>query len=191
MPEGIIYTWGTEPDERVLPFPCDTVLGDSAEAYFRGITIRAGPDIVFRWLCQMRAAPYSYDWLDNFGRRSPQTLTPGLDQLAVGQTVMTIFELASFVPGEHLTIRTPQGKIGSGILGKAAISYVVVPKDDGACRLLVKLAVRYPRGPIGWLMRLTLPAADLIMMRRQLLNFKSLAEGLKVPDPTPRRPRPD
>jgi hypothetical protein len=37
--------------------------------------------------------------------------------------------------------------------------------------------VKYPRGPIGWIERLALPWGDLIMMRRQLLNFKGLAEA--------------
>jgi len=44
------------------------------------------------------------------------------------------------------------------------------------CRLLVKLLVRFPKGPIGWFLRLLLPWGDLIMMRKQLLNFKALSE---------------
>ena len=67
---------------------------------------------MFRWLCQLRVAPYSYDWLDNFGRRSPRTLTPGLDALEVGQRVMTIFELLEFDADSHLTIRTRSARFG-------------------------------------------------------------------------------
>jgi hypothetical protein len=42
---------------------------------------------------------------------------------------------------------------------------------------VVKLLVRHPaRFPGAWL-RPFLPAGDLIMMRKQLLNLKHLAEG--------------
>jgi hypothetical protein len=41
---------------------------------------------------------------------------------------------------------------------------------------VVKLAVRYPRHRLGRLGRWWLPAGDLVMMRRQLLNLRALAE---------------
>jgi hypothetical protein len=44
------------------------------------------------------------------------------------------------------------------------------------CRLVVKLLVAWPSGWHGPAMRAFLPAGDLVMMRRQLLNFKALAE---------------
>ena len=53
---------------------------------------------------------------------------------------------------------------------------IFLPQNDGKCRLIVKLLVRYPQGILGVLMRLILPWGDLIMMRRQLINFKELSE---------------
>ncbi len=93
--------WGTAPHECLRDYPCDRFIERFDEAYYRGITIQAHREIIFRWLCQMRIAPYSYDWIDNFGRRSPRNLTPGLEELAIGQTVMMIFELVDFARHEH------------------------------------------------------------------------------------------
>lgn len=169
--------WGVAAAEMRRAFPCDRFLPDADEAYFRGVTVASDAPTLFRWLCQMRVAPYSYDWIDNFGRRSPRRLTAGLDNLAVGQTVMVIFELVAFAPGRHLTIRLKKRLAALKLFGDAVASYVVAPQADGTCRLLVKLPVRYPKGPHGWLLRRWLPWGDLVMMRRQLLNFKRLAEG--------------
>jgi hypothetical protein len=66
--------------------------------------------------------------------------------------------------------------LSARIFGDLSISYLVVAKEVETCRLLVKVTVRYPGGPVGWLMRCVLPWDDLVMMRRQLLNFKELAE---------------
>jgi len=169
-------TWGTAPDERQLAFPCDEFIPQGDAALYRGITIHATPEIIFSWLCQMRVAPYSYDLIDNGGRQSPRRLTPGLDKLVLGQNVMQIFELIAFAPNQHLTIRMKPKTTGYRIFGDIAVSYLIVRKSTTNCRLLVKLIVRYPRGFGARLLRGFLPWGDLIMMRRQLLNFKRLAE---------------
>ncbi len=221
---SLAHSWGTRPAERALEFPCDGVLRREDGALYRGVDIDAAPAIVYRWLCQMRAAPYSYDWLDNFGRRSPQQWTPGLDELRPGQRFMAMFELVSFEPDRHVTIRTDA--TGRKLFGDVAVSYLVAQRDNfgagrsaGAagtkiddeplrvagrrmkdhavppqeldrnlcaealalprgphCRLLVKLSLRYPRPPLRWLAAEVMPWLDLLMMRRQLLNFKALAE---------------
>ena len=169
-------TWGTTPHEREMDFPCDRFMEQPYEAYFRGITISAKSEVIFRWLCQMRVAPYSYDWIDNRGRRSPRVLTPGLDELAVGQTIMSSFELVEFEHGRHLTGRLRQKSREGRFIPGFVITYLIVSENAGRCRLLVKFVAKYPKGPLGLIMRVFLPWADLIMMRKQLLNFKRLSE---------------
>ena len=173
---SLSQTWGTDGQERQLNFPCDHFISTPDAAVFRGVTIHAQPEIIFRWLCQMRVAPYSYDWIDNGGRQSPRELIPGMEQLATGQDVMEIFSLVDFFEDRHLTIRIKPHTRASRMFGDLAVSYLIVVKDATTCRLLVKLVIQYPRGIIGWSLRSFLPWGDLIMMRRQLLNFKKLAE---------------
>jgi hypothetical protein len=176
---SLSHTWGTTPAERRLAFPCDRFVSNPDDSLFRGVTIGAPPQVVFRWLCQMRVAPYSYDWIDNLGRRSPRQLTRGIENLVVGQDVMTIFDLVDFEIGRQVTIRIKPKTIASRVFGDAVASYLIIPSGEQTCRLLVKLVGRYPRGVLGMLMRNFLPLGDLVMMRRQLLNFKHLAERSK------------
>jgi len=168
--------WGSTAAERARPFPCDGLVAEPAEALFRAVDVAAPPAVVFRWLCQLRVAPYSYDWIDNLGRRSPRGLTPGLERLAVGQRLMGFFELVAFEPDRHLTVVAKASGLG-GMMGQLAASYLVVPRGERTARLVVKLVVRYPSGPVGWVMRQLLPWGDLVMMRRQLLTLKGLAEA--------------
>ena len=114
----------------------------STAAYFRAVTVRAEPRIVFRWLCQLKVAPYSYDWIDNLGRQSPRALTPGAEHLEVGQRVMTIFTLVELEQDRHLTMRLAGGLLFPEI----ALSYVVVPAEPGASRLIMKFVAQYPEG---------------------------------------------
>ncbi|MGH9929077.1 MAG: hypothetical protein ACREA9_07595 [Pyrinomonadaceae bacterium] len=178
---SVSETWGTEPEERQLAFPCDDIISQPDDALYRGVTVNASAETVFRWLCQMRIAPYSYDWIDNGGRQSPRELTPGLDDLAIGQDVMRIFKLTGFENDRHLTLRVRAKSGAAQTFGDIAVSYFIVPAVDdrliNSCRLLVKLIAKYPSGLYGRMMRALLPWGDLIMMRRQLLNLKRLAEN--------------
>ena len=168
-----IRSWGSTEAERAETYPCDSLLADPDDVLYRAVTVAAPPQAVFRWLCQLRVAPYSYDWIDNFGRRSPRELVPGTDELAVGQRVMRIFRLAAWQPDRHLTV-VLDNPVGCRVFGDLAVTYRVAAAD-GATRLVVKLRVRRPRGLFRIVSPL-LPSGDLIMMRKQLLTLKSLAE---------------
>jgi hypothetical protein len=166
-----VETWGTLPRERTAVFPCDGLIEHPDGALYRGVDVAAPAEVVFRWLCQLRVAPYSYDWVDNLGMRSPRQLVPGLDQLQVGQRFMTIFRLVSFENGRSITVDS-----NTAAFGRVAVTYTAVPADTERCRLVVKVVFQTPRGPIGRALQLFLPAGDLIMMRKQLLTLKALSE---------------
>ena len=158
--------WGVTDDEVVRRYPCDGFVTSPVLELWRGVTVDAPPAAVWPWVCQIRLAPSSYDWLDNLGRRSPRSLQgiteprPGEPFTCVGGRV-PVGRVLSVAAEEHLT-----GRILSTFM-----SYVLVPCDGGT-RLLMKLT--QDRG------RWYAPAValgDWPMARRQLLNLKALAES--------------
>ena len=153
--------WGATASERAEAMPCDALTTGTATRADRAISIDAPPAIVFAWLCQLRVAPYSYDLIDNFGRRSPRRRDPGLEELEPGQRFMTLFTLHSFVDGRHITLRTR----------RVVVTYVAEPRGAGT-RLHVRVLFEGP----AFMGRLA-ALGDLVMMRKQLLTLKSLAEG--------------
>lgn len=157
-----------------MSFPCDRHLRFFDDAYFRAVSVQAPAHVLFRWLCQLRVAPYSYDWIDNCGQRSPRRLIEGMDDLKIGQR-MLIFRLVEFEPNRHITLLLTAQR-AKAIFGELAISYVILPLTEQSCRLVVKLLVRYPPTRPRSLMRWLLSWGDLVMMRKQLLTFKQLAE---------------
>jgi hypothetical protein len=170
--QASVAQWGSTEEERAQLFPCDLLTPAPQQMLFRAVDVAAPQAITFRWLCQLRAAPYSYDRLDNFGRRSPQELTPGLDRLEAGQRMQTIFRLVAFEPGRSLTM-LHRGRL----FGRVACTYRADAVDERRSRIVVKVSVsRHPGGLLGPLLRLLLAPGDMVMMRRQLLNLKRLAE---------------
>ena len=176
MGDSLASIWGSKAEEREVPFPCDAYLPGAGDVYFRAVDVEAPAGVLFRWLCQLKVAPYSYDWIDNLGRRSPRGLTPGAEDLVRGQKVMEIFEIVDFERDEHLTVALNDPR-AEAVFGRIALSYVVWPVSDDASRLVAKMRVLYPkRLPWAW-MRRFLPWGDLLMMRKQFLTLKHLAEG--------------
>ena len=163
--------WNATAAEVAATYPCDGVLERVDQRLLRAVTIDAALPIVFRWLCQLKIAPYSYDLVDNLGRRSPQQLVPGAENLAVGQRVMTIFRVVDFAVDDHLTIRWDSDRLR----GKVVVTYQIRPRADGT-RLVACIETTFPNGPATPLLKAVFPAGDLLMMRRQLLNLKRLAE---------------
>ncbi|MBF6337991.1 hypothetical protein IU450_19115 [Nocardia abscessus] len=152
--------WGATEAEREAPLPCDERQPGGFQAD-RAIGIDAPPALVYAWLCQLRVAPYSYDLLDHFGKRSPRLRDPKLTELEVGQRFMSQFELVSFVLGGHITL----------LAGNVCVTYAVRPDGTGT-RLVVRIRFGGPK-----LVAVAMAIGDVFMMRKQLLTLKELAEA--------------
>ena len=162
--------WGVTDAEVARAYPCDDLVRTPVLEAWRGVTVDAAPDAVWPWIRQLRLAPYSYDWIDNLGRRSPRELrdlpdpVPG-DPFTTAAATRPLGRVLSVTPGEQLT---------ATIMG-AVMSYVLVPEGGpgrGGTRLLLKVVTAGGR----WFAPL-LSVGDLVMARRQLLNLRRLAEA--------------
>ncbi len=153
---NIPYSWGINRKERGSEFPCDK-LGNDYNPFlslYRGITIKSEPEIIFKWLCQMRYGSYSYEPLESlqkfgfygygliesFRERVPQSLLPDQAALETGQSMM-IFDVVCFETNRHITLSI---KPGSNYPVKTLdVSYVIVPGALSKNRLLFKLNLKY------------------------------------------------
>ena len=69
--------WGSRPDEIASGIVGDDLVPNATLIATRSISLDAPPSDVYPWLAQMgfgKAGWYSYDWLDNLGRRSATTI---------------------------------------------------------------------------------------------------------------------
>ena len=157
--------WGVTESETLRSYPCDDLVASPALQAWRGVRVEAPAAMVWPWVAQVRLAPYSYDWIDNLGRQSPQRLC-GLADPVAGEPFTAALRghpagrIVAVIPGEHLT----------GEIMGAVMSYVLVP-EGLTTRLLLKVFTRRGRA-----MAPLLSLGDLVMSRRQLLNLASLAE---------------
>lgn len=156
--------WGVTDAETRRRYGCDEYVTEPTLHAWRGVTVDADATTVWARLRQVRLAPYSYDLIDNLGRRSPRELRDVAEPVP-GDPFTRAFardqgRVVAVDPGRELTAR---------IMG-AHMSYAVLPQEDGT-RLLLKVVARTS----AWLSP-ALSLGDLVMARKQLLTFKDLAE---------------
>lgn len=168
-----IHYWGVAEREREAIYPCMRYAEQPFGVYLRGVDVDAPADHLFRWICQLKVAPYSYDWIDNLGRRSPNALTPGADEVALGQHFM-IADIVEFEPGRQITAVSTPGP--TRLFGKLALTYQATPIGQDRSRLVVCMTATATTLPER-IRRSLLGAGDLVMMRKQLLTLKRYAEA--------------
>lgn len=165
--------WNATPEEVAAGYPCDRHMSVPFRSFVRSVDVAAPVPVVYRWLCQLKVAPYSYDLVDNLGRRSPRTLTPGAEELRVGQKFL-IFEVVEFAVDDHLTGVIAERHRRS--YGEVSVTYRVRPGAAGTRlvgRLDVGATTTFERARRG-----ALAVGDALMGRKQLLTIKSLAESM-------------
>lgn len=172
---SVPWVWGATEAEVARTWPCDVLQPDPAVRLLRAVDVAAPVDLVAAWLGNLRLAPYSYDLLDNLGRRSPRTLATHLPPVAVGDRVAGVFTVVDVVPGEGLTAATRPGSGAERAFGRVTMTYAA-HAGAGTTRLVGVVRQGGAAGRVEAARSLALAWGDLVMMRRQLFTLRDLAE---------------
>lgn len=180
------------PDEKMRHLPGDDLIADPLQSLTHAITVRCAPEQVWPWLAQMgagRAGWYSYDAIDNGGKRSAERIIPELQTIEVGYLFPWLpgasegFILLACEPGHALVLGAPAPD-GSTIVTWA---FVLEARTDGTSRLIVRArgsrAYRL-HGLPEWVTRWLVPPGHFVMQRKQLLGIARRAElmaGIRQP----------
>ena len=146
----------------------------------RAITIAAPPKHVWPWLAQMgfgRAGWYSWDLLDNLGRRSATELHPEWMIQRAGDPIPggpIAFDTPIVDAPRHLVIAVAERSLGPWTVD-FRLSYVLRTTARGS--RLETIATGRIGGPAGrFLARYLLGPGDAVMVRKQLRGIRARAE---------------
>ena len=109
-----LLRWGATDAELRAPYPGADLIPEGTRSATMAVTLDASPARVWPWLAQMgtdRGGWYSWDRLDNFGRRSTDRIHPEWQQIRVGDRLAAKpdgsewWEVAALEPGRFLGLR--------------------------------------------------------------------------------------
>ncbi len=152
----------------------------------RSIDVAADWSVVFDFLSQMgfgRAGWYSYDWIDNLGRRSADDLHPEWMVSAQGDKVPAgpIDFVADVLERPHKLVLNLGRRRMLGHQVDFTLAYRLFdtsPADaDHRTTRVVSRARVLVAGPLGGALTPLLLFGDAIMVRRQLLGLRQRAEA--------------
>lgn len=175
----IFQFWGATPEEIQSSVVGDDLCKNASLIATRSITICAPSEDVFPWIRQMgfgRAGWYSYDWLDNLGRKSATTIHDEWQAVAAGDKIPSgpiSFTAAIVDAPRHFVLEIKS-------LGKKSpklhftLAYEL-RNDPQGTRLVTRMRSR-SSFPLGSLFeKLVLGPGDGFMLRRQLLTISKNA----------------
>ena len=168
--------WGATADEIDGAVVGDDLCADARTVATRCITIAASPAEVFPWIRQMgfgRAGWYSYDWIDNLGRRSATTVHSEWQDAVSGARVPggpVSFTAAIVDPPNAFVLHLGRSD------GWLCFSLAYELRPIGSRTRLVtrmRTRIRVPGGVV--LERVLLGPGDGFMVRRQLRTLAQRA----------------
>ena len=190
-----LVNWGATEEEVQGPFPGEDLIPGGVRGGTTAVTIEAPPETVWPWLVQMgrgRAGWYSWDRVDNWGRKSAERIHPEWQQLSVGDHLYVKddasgwFEVAALDPPHYLGLRSsydlrgrpfdPKGPRPSSF-SDALWAFQLKELPGGHTRLVVSGYFNIQPRWLRPFMSTLLEPLHWVMQLRQFANLKRRAEG--------------
>jgi hypothetical protein len=169
--------WGATDAEVKRSMPGDEIVSQPSFNATRAVTIHAPAQNIYPWIVQMgvtRAGWYSYDLLDNLGRRSAESILPEHQNIQVGDLIPI----------------SPDGKQGMWVKyfrknkwmlwwdkkGDTTWIWEIHPEGKNQFRLITRIRVKYRLFSSAILFNLLTEFFDILLMRKSMLGIKQRAE---------------
>ena len=173
----IFQHWGATEEEITSSVVGDELCPKATLSATRCITIAASPESVFPWIRQMgfgRAGWYSYDWLDNLGRRSATTILDQWQDVKSGDLIPSgpiAFTATIVEPPQAFVLEIKNNKKSTPRL-HFTLAYELRQVPEGT-RLVTRMRshINVPGGRL--IEKFILGPGDGIMLRRQLKTLAS------------------
>ena len=171
--------WGATDAEVKRSMPGDEIVGKPSFNATRAVTIHAPAQNIYPWIVQMgvsRAGWYSYDLLDNLGRRSAESILPEHQNIQVG-------DLIPISPDGKQGMRVKYFRKNKWMLwwdnkGDSSWVWEIHPEGEGNARLITRVRVKYRWFSPVILFNLLIEFFDILMMHKSMLGIKRRAEKL-------------
>ena len=145
----------------------------------RCIEIHASASDIFIWLKQLRIAPYSYDFIDNRGRKSPDYIIENLPPLKVNTHFLLAFHVYEFEENSFIVCRfcEPINPPVNSYMKDLFFEYRIVVEGTKT-KLWCKIKGYFYTDISSKGFFYIFSVVNKIMMARQLKNIKKLSELL-------------
>jgi hypothetical protein len=148
-------------------------------ALLRCTEIAANSSDIFVWLKQLRIAPYSYDFIDNRGKKSPDYIIKNLPPLIVNTHYLLSFHVVEFGENSFIVCRfcEPINPPISLYMKCLFLEYRIVEQGSKSqlwCKIKGYFYTNMPSKGFFY----TFSIMNKVMMAKQLKNVKKLSELL-------------
>lgn len=179
--------WGAADEEIAMHLDGDDIVKSPDHESTRAITINAAPEDIWPWLVQIgkgRGGLYSYDSLDiafkMLDEPSVERVLPEFqcikagDVLPIGRddTTRDDFYVHFAEPNRALVL----GANDASFRDRVSWAMVLLPLSSEVTRLVVRIRYEKEPGLKGLAIAAAMDLTSFIMLRKQMLTFKRLAE---------------